>query len=289
MAIELLSPLLKIKINQKGAELCSVTNNDGVEYIWQANADIWPRHAPVLFPIVGKLKDDELNHENKSYTLTQHGFARDMNFELVASELNFCTFQLQSNEHTRSKFPFDFIFEVRFDLENSTLKTSYKVYNPSKETLRFSLGAHPGFNCSLLPEESMQDYYLEFESDNYKQTLLHNGLLSDEKLNLNLKDNKLPLSPSVFDKDALVFENNQINKISLCSKTSAHKIIMECENWPYFGIWSKKGCDKFVCLEPWFGIADNINSTKNFSDKNGLIHLSGGEEFKASFSTAFYQ
>ncbi|MBI2720627.1 MAG: aldose 1-epimerase family protein [Bacteroidetes bacterium] len=289
MAIELISPLLKIKINQKGAELCSVTNNDGVEYIWQANADIWPRHAPVLFPIVGKLKDDELNHENKSYTLTQHGFARDMNFELVASELNFCTFQLQSNEHTRSKFPFDFIFEVRFDLENSTLKTSYKVYNPSKETLRFSLGAHPGFNCPLLPEESMQDYYLEFESDNYKQTLLHNGLLSDEKLNLNLKDNKLPLSPSVFDKDAMVFENNQINKISLCSKTSAHKIIMECENWPYFGIWSKKGCDKFVCLEPWFGIADNINSTKKFSDKNGLIHLSGGEEFKASFSTAFYQ
>lgn len=288
MAIELFSPLLKIKIDQKGAELCSVTNNDGVEYIWQANADIWPRHAPVLFPIVGKLKNDEFIHEDKSFTLPQHGFARDMNFELVASELNFCTFQLQSNEHTRSKFPFDFIFEVRFDLVDSTLKTSYKVYNPSKETLRFSLGAHPGFNCPLLPEESMKDYFLEFESDNYKQTLLHNGLLSDEKLNLNLIDNKLQLSPSVFDKDALVFENNQINKISLCSKTSAHKIIMECENWPYFGIWSKKGCDKFVCLEPWFGIADNINSTKKFTDKNGLIHLAGGEEFKASFSTSFY-
>lgn len=288
MTIELFSPLLKIKILNKGAELCSVLNTNNIEYIWQGNKDVWPRHAPVLFPIVGKLKDDELNHEDKSYTLTQHGFARDMDFELVASELNFCTFQLQSNEQTRSKFPFDFIFEVRFDLQDSTLKTSYKVYNPSKETLRFSVGAHPGFNCPLLPTESMQDYYLELESNIYTQTLLDNGLLSNNKLQLDFVDNKLPLSSSIFDKDALVFENNQINIISLCSKTSAHKITMECENWPYFGIWSKKGCDKFICLEPWYGIADNVNSTKKFTDKNGLIHLPGGEEFKASFSTSFY-
>lgn len=287
MQKQLESTQLKVNINSFGAELCSVKNKNSLEFIWQANKGVWARHAPVLFPIVGKLKDNFLVYENIKYELPQHGFARDMDFELIEDSTGSCTFELKSNPETLKKFPFEFVFQINYQLIENKLITNYKVINPSHKPLLFSVGAHPGFNCPLLPNESFNDYYLEFEKNNYELTELDNGLRTDGKKKLVLTDNKLFLNKDVFSKDALVFENNQINKISLCSTKSRHKITLDSNNWPCFGIWSKSGNTEFVCLEPWFGVADDTKTNNELIKKEGIIELAPNAEFNSSFSLIF--
>jgi galactose mutarotase-like enzyme len=287
MQKQLVSSQLKVTINSFGAELCSVKNNNNLEFIWQANKAIWARHAPVLFPIVGKLKDNFFVYENIKHELSQHGFARDLDFKLIQDSSNSCTFELTSNPETLEKFPFEFVFQINYLLLENNLITSYKVINPSNKPLFFSVGAHPGFNCPLLPNESFTDYYLEFEKNTYELTELDNGLRTDVKKNLTLTDNKLVLNADVFNKDALVFENSQINKVSLCSSKSAHKVTLESEKWPFFGIWSKSGSDDFICLEPWHGIADTSTTNNELVNKDGIIELAPNTEFNCSFSILF--
>ncbi|MBL7920811.1 MAG: aldose 1-epimerase family protein [Bacteroidia bacterium] len=287
MQSKLISNDLTITLNHYGAELCSVKNNNGIEFIWQAQKDVWARHAPVLFPIVGKLKDNFFVYENKRYELPQHGFARDMEFEAFEKTPNAITFQLQSNNETKLNFPFDFVFQIKYILSGTELITEYRILNTSDEILFASLGAHPGFNCPILPKEEFEDYYLEFEKDNFAITKLNNGLRTDATSNLQLNNKKLFLKTEMFDNDALVFENSQINSVSLCSSRSSHKITLKCKNWPYFGLWTKKGNDKFVCLEPWCGIADHEATKNELSKKDGIIQIDAGKDFNAQFSLIF--
>ena len=270
--------LISISVNSFGAELVSLKKED-IELIWQADKTIWRRYAPVLFPIVGKLNPERKND------LTQHGFARDMEFILVEQKNNCLEFELTANEKTLTLYPFHFSLRIRYELEISGIKTKYIVFNPNNETLFFSIGAHPGFNCKRSEGESLQDFYLEFEN---KNTLiaekLSDGLLSGESYTINLNENKLTLSTSLFNNDALVFKNKQIAKVTLCSHKSKVKVVMECKNWPYFGIWTKKGSNAFVCLEPWFGITDNLSAHGNFESKPGILRLQPNSKFEAQFS-----
>jgi galactose mutarotase-like enzyme len=144
------------------------------------------------------------------------------------------------------------------------------------------LGAHPGFIV-----ESMEEYFLALEKDELLLSRLQNGLLSSNKEKLILKDKKLPLKKELFYKDALIFENSQINNVLLCSSRTGRKITMKCEQWPYFGIWSKKGCDSFVCLEPWYGITDTIDTDQQLKNKKGIIQLSPQKTFSCSFELIF--
>lgn len=283
----LISDKLTVEINFAGAEISSIKNKNGLEFIWQAKKEVWPRHAPVLFPIVGKLKDNQFIFKDKSYTLGQHGFARDHEFKLITANESHCVFELRSDANTKEIYPFDFFFQIKYELLGNKLITHYKVINPSEKTIFFSVGAHPGFKCPLAEGESFEDYFLKFESSDYQLTELNDGLRKESKTPLHLPTNKLTLSKELFNKDALVFENLQINTIALCSGKSAHKITMHCENWPYFGIWSKKGSDEFICLEPWYGIADLEASTHDLQKKDGILTLEAQKQFDCSFSVSF--
>lgn len=287
MSTTLTSDLLRVTVNNKGAELSSVKDQAGIEFLWQANPDVWPRHAPVLFPVVGKLKNNSFSFNNGTHSMAQHGFARDLVFNRIEHSTQHCVFELISNEETKRVFPFDFIFRIKYALTDNVLNTYYTVINPGSDILLFSVGAHPGFNCPLEINESFEDYYLQFENNHYELTLLSDGLRKHSKQNLELTNKQLTLTKNLFDKDALVFENNQINSISLCSTKSSHKIKLSCAQWPYFGIWSKKGANNFVCLEPWYGIADHENSNGIFSEKDGIIKLEPKGEFNCSFSLEF--
>ncbi len=287
MKHKLLSDFLEVSINFFGAEIESVKNKNGLEFMWQGRKEVWPRHAPVLFPVVGKLKDNSFVYNSTSYSLGQHGFARDLGFKLIATNSSSCVFELSSDAKTKEKYPFDFVFQIKYELVNSTLTTQYKIINPGQKTLFFSVGAHPGFNCPLLQSEQFEDYSLEFESSTYRVTELNNGLRKESKKELTLPNHKLYLTQELFDNDALVFENYQIGKISLCSEKSAHKITLECANWPYFGIWSKKRSGAFVCLEPWHGVADLETTDKDFTQKEGILKLKGQKQFACSFSLTF--
>lgn len=278
---ELTSTDLKIKINSKGAEVCSVIHK-GKEYIWQANSNVWPRHTPVLFPIVGRLKNNTYTHQGKSYSLSQHGFARDKEFKCILQEKNKIEFELTHDEETKKVFPFDFNLRIIFTAKERILSTSYEVTNPTTNELYFSIGAHPGFKT-----DDLNNYTLRFEEKQYQITVLSDGLLSDQKEKLNMHSGELSLDTTLFERDALVFENNQLDGVQLVSKNGTG-VELTCKGWPYFGIWSKKGCSEFICLEPWHGITDTVNSNGDISQKKGIIKLEGGKKFECSFNIRFF-
>ncbi|MDI1354042.1 MAG: aldose 1-epimerase family protein [bacterium] len=288
MNVQIESENLTVLVNHRGAELCSVKNKSLLEYIWTANKDVWPRHSPVLFPIVGKLRNDAYSYLSKEYRMTQHGFARDLDFDLVQHAANSCTFELRSNPDTKRNYPFEFLFQIAYLLEENTLSTEFRVVNLSPQNMLFSVGAHPGFNCPLLPGESFEDYFFDLEKSSYEIRELDNGLRLPNKKTLSAPHTKLFLSSSLFDKDALVFEGHQLNSVTLRSLTSHHSIRLDCAGWPYFGLWSKKACRQFVCMEPWYGIADQTSSEGNLAKKEGIIVLPAGEEHLCSYSLTFH-
>lgn len=285
---ELTSGSLSVKINSKGAELSSIRSKNGTEYIWQADPAVWARHAPVLFPIVGRLRDGSYEFQETRYELPQHGFARDRMFELLEGGTSHCRFELRGGPETLRNYPFDFVLSTDYSLSDRRLTISHQVTNPADQELFFGLGAHPGFNCPLHYNERFEDYYLEFEEDDYQTTLLKDGLRTDDKRPLRLHNRRLFLNPSVFDHDALVFENAQIDRIRLCSALSGPVLSLECRDWPFFGIWAKKGSRQFVCLEPWYGVTDHVDSKANLAEKTNMIRLGAGEAFTCSYSITIH-
>lgn len=275
---------LSVTVNSLGAELISLKSNT-TELLWQADKTIWSRHAPVLFPIVGKLKDNKFKHNNAEYNLSQHGFARDKEFTLIEQSETILEFELTANEETLEIYPFHFSLRIRYELNDATLAVKYLVFNPDKTDLLFSIGAHPGFNCRRLEGETLNDFYLEFKSNNHLTIeKLNDGLLSGETSIIKLDSGKLKLNAELFENDALVFKNTQIEEIKLCSTKSKQQIKLNCKNWPYFGIWSKKGSDAFVCLEPWYGITDSLNSEGDLTKREGIIKLECANKKEFNFN-----
>ena len=281
---------LSIKVKSFGAELSSVFSfKNNIEYIWQAEESLWPRHAPNLFPIVGKLKDGTFNYKNTDYHLSQHGFARDKDFICIEKTETKLIFELTASAETLNNYPFHFSFQISYTLNENCLKTEYKIFNPDNTDLYFSVGAHPAFNCPLTENEKFEDYNLIFPLKNQLIiNTLNDGLIKESTQIISLINNNLKVSKSLFDNDALVLMNSQIEKISLISTQTNHGVTMECENCPYFGIWTKKNSEKFICLEPWYGIADMENSKSNIANKTGIIKLEPEQNFNCSYTILFF-
>lgn len=282
--IVLLNNKLSISIDAQGAELKSILYvKDNTELLWQGDSAFWARNAPVLFPIVGKLKHDGFMYDNQFYQLLQHGFARDCLFEVAQQSSTAVTFLLKANEITVMKYPFLFELELSYTLKDEQIEVKYNVKNTDIKAFPFSIGGHPGFNVPFYTHEKAEDYFLQFEQQRYQLTELENGLRKTTKKELSLSNSELQLTPTLFDADALVFENSQINKVKLYSKNHPLSISLQCQNWTHFGIWSKKGDLKFVCLEPWMGVADSVNATDNIFEKEGMIILNPNEQKEMSY------
>ncbi|MGV3585755.1 MAG: aldose 1-epimerase family protein [Adhaeribacter sp.] len=276
----------KVGVKASGAELCSFQHKQtNLEYIWQADPQIWPRHAPVLFPVVGKLPGGKYSYAGKTYELPQHGFARDMDFELTSKKDNELIFELKDSEQTRAIYPFPFRLQIIYRLNENTLETIYAVQNPAETDLYFSIGAHPAFNCPLLPGESFADYYLAFEQpETQAHYLLEQGLLNGKTEPLLRNETKLPLSYDLFLYDALVFKNLASEKIELKNLKHNHGLSFEFKGFPYFGIWTKQPGAGFICLEPWHGIASSVGDTGELTQKEGINKLAAGEAFSCAYT-----
>lgn len=281
---------LTIKVNSFGAELCSsVFNESNIEYIWQANASVWARHAPNLFPIVGKLKGGQFTYHNQFYSLPQHGFARDNEFICVEQSEYHLLFELTANEKLMQNFPFHFSLQIGYKLIGNRIDVSYSVFNPDNTQLYFSVGAHPAFNCPLQNNESFEDYELVFPNkDSLIINTLNDGLITHHTKKVPLENNTLKVSKQLFDNDALVFMNQQIEEVKLVSNKSKHGVSLVSKGWPYYGIWSKKGTEQFVCLEPWYGIADSEAMMETFEKKTGIIKLEPEQTFNCSFEILLF-
>ena len=286
MNYEIKNSFIKAKIKSFGAELNSLQKIDeDLEYIWQGDSKYWNRHSPILFPIVGRLKNDSYTYQNQKYNMTQHGFARDKEFELVINEADFIEFRLKSDEKTLEIYPFAFELYLSYKLEKSKLIVSYKVINKSDDKMLFSIGAHPAFNWTLKEDEKKEDYFIEFEDLKQTKRYFLNDLgLLYKKEDLKIIDNKIPLNEKLFKNDALVFNDLNIKRVSLKSIKNENFVRLNFEKFPYLGIWSKPSGAPFICIEPWFGIADDENSIQNFEEKKGLITLEKDKVFSSFYS-----
>jgi galactose mutarotase-like enzyme len=282
--IHLANNILSIKINPKGAELQSVYHlQNQIEYLWQGNPEYWGKHAPVLFPIVGQLKDNTYSYYENNYSLPRHGFARDMYFELLKQEETSAAFILKSNEETLSVFPFPFSFQIKYSIHDNVITNEYCLQNLGDKTMFFSVGGHPAFNVPLVPNSFFNDYYLELEQfETIDRWPLQDGLLKTHSEPFLHNQKIIPLSYDLFSRDAVVLKNLQSKTICLKSNKTRHGLTMNFNSFPYFGIWTAKEAP-FVCLEPWHGIADSLYHNKQLTDKEGIIQLEAASTWKKAW------
>lgn len=279
---------LRISIHPKGAEIQSVVDvNDHTEYMWQADSDVWGRHAPVLFPIVGRLKNNSYSWKGKTYSMKQHGFARDHIFS-GAHDVSSAVFTLEANEETRLLYPFDFQLKIHYMLSERQLTVTYEVDNTGEEVLPFTIGAHPGFTCPIKTGEQLTDYVVVFDQEEYAvKHLLDDGLFNGSMKPVLKHEKTIAIDQHSFEEDAIVLHNLNSNYIKLLSTKSGKYIGMDISDFPYLGIWAKPGAP-FVCLEPWHGLADYTDATGQWEDKKGMIFLKAGERFKTSYKIDFH-
>ncbi len=278
---------LSVTVNEKGAELQSLQLN-GLEYLWQADAKHWSKHSPVLFPIVGELKDGKYIFNNKEYFLSRHGFARDKMFEAKQTSDSSAIFTLQSNDETLAVYPFQFTFQVQYEIKQHTLFCSYIVKNVSENEMYFSVGGHPAFKVPLEENLLYTDYIIQFNNNTIlKRYLLHNGLKGDGIETILLDEKKLHLKPSLFYDDAIVLKHINSNRIKLYTNKSEHGLTFMFEAFPYFGIWAAKDAP-FVCLEPWCGIADTVHHDYQLTNKEGINQLTAGQTWRRTWSVELF-
>jgi galactose mutarotase-like enzyme len=286
MVAIIINECLKVTVKSSGAELVSIKNTfTNKEYLWQGDPEFWGRRAPILFPIVGKVNGNKYRIDGDSYHLPQHGFARDMHFERIDQQDNTLTYLLKSNEEILKVYPYKFELTVTYRLERNKVIVSYEVKNTDDKNIWFSIGAHPAFNCPLEKNESIADYYLEFEkTENAEAFVLSDGLITEKKVPVLNGTNKLPLSTGLFDQDALIFKDLRSSVVKLKSNKSAHEVVLDYTGFPYLAFWSKKGGAPFVCIEPWYGIADRAGYSGEYKDKDGIKSLAKGKKFNSEYS-----
>lgn len=293
MKVTMRNKQLEVSIHSYGAEICSIRELEtNTEYMWQADPKFWKRHAPVLFPFVGSLKDKKYTYQNQTYSMSQHGFARDMEFRIVEQKEDEVWFELTSNEKTLINYPFEFVLQIGYQLEERSVTVVYRVLNPANKKLLFSIGAHPAFQCNYDGEDT---FYLRVNHTKklfayYIDQQLGVRLQQPEEVEFAYIDQEyayLRLTRELFSKDALIIEHTDISEAALCyhDKTPFVNVSFDA---PLFGIWSPANTGApFVCIEPWYGRCDAVDSCDDLTKKEYVKVLEGKEEFTCHYEFHF--
>ena len=277
---------LTLEIDAHGAEMKSLTDNrTGQEYLWCGDAAYWGRTSPVLFPLVGNYREKQSCFDGKWYSLSQHGFARDMDFELVSEKGDEIWFALEDSPETLEKYPFGFRLELGYRLQGRAVEVLWKVTNKNDREMYFSIGGHPAFNCPLREGEKQTDYRIGFDTCEplTASVLDENGTVSERTKVLELTDGMLQITDSLFDEDALIVEHDQAHKVALYTPEGEKYLEVKFEA-PLFGIWSPAGKHApFVCIEPWYGRSDRADFGQKLEEREWGNVLKAGEVFTAAY------
>lgn len=280
MRTNLSNNILYVEIDSLGAQLVSLKDIHGIEYLWQGDKKYWKGQAPLLFPIVGALRNDTAIIDGEKYTIPRHGIARTNEFRRTKSMTDSASFTLSSDFEIRKNYPFDFTLAVDFELADSTLIQRFTITNRDAKDMPFSLGCHPAFNIPLEENDKFEDYIISFPNDEDcdsptidPQTSL---ILTKERMTVLKNARSLPLRHELFYKDALVLENLKSRQVSLFSLSTGRGVQMDFNGFDYFGIWQSKNAP-FLCLEPWTSTATCDFEDDVLSHKRGMLILSPGE------------
>jgi galactose mutarotase-like enzyme len=279
--------LLSVAVREIGAELCRVRSmTTGMNYLWNADPDIWANYAPVLFPIIGELKEGTYFYDGDRFQLPRHGIVRQNPLVKLTDQTDSSlTFSLEYDEDSLLVYPFRFSLSITYALDGNRIVVQHRVQNLDDKTMFFSIGGHPAFCIPRHDHENYEDYYLKFEK---KETvsrwlLTDEGLLSGETEPVLHDSEILPLTHTLFNNDALVFKDLQSGKVSLKSIRSPEVVTVSFGDFPYLGIWAKPR-GNYVCIEPWLGIADSQNSDQQLMQKEGILKLEAGVAFNAAYT-----
>lgn len=277
---------LKLTVAEHGAEIKSLINKaTGEELMWQADPTFWGRTAPVLFPVVGNYYQKKSIYDNKVYEMGQHGFARDMDFDLVLAAADKLVFELKDSAETHEKYPFEFLLAITYTISGKTVDINWNVKNVNNSTMYFSIGGHPAFNCDI------DTYTLHFTKngspiDSFTANIIANdgsGCLSDETETHSLTDGTLKMSDELFSKDALIIENEQADAVTLVNPAGQNVITVTCPT-SLFGVWSPVGKHApFVCIEPWCGRCDRVGFNQILEEREHGNILKANEEFNQNY------
>ncbi|MGE8138384.1 aldose 1-epimerase family protein [Bacillus safensis] len=282
---------LLVQIHEKGAEVREVLDKkSGRHYMWSGDPAYWDRVSPVLFPIVGRLMNDQYKIGDQTFELTQHGFLRDVNFDLYEETEHTVTFQYESRGRHVKQYPYEFTARIRYELLENGLKISWEIDHDGEDTMYFSIGGHPAFRIPLVEGEQTSDYSLTLTPSTEHLPLqyeLRNSLIREKEKGIQLE--LIQLRPELFQHDAMIFSH--INRVSLTSG-AGHGVEVDLTGFPFVGIWSPYDQEKgtmapFVCIEPWYGIADREGTNGQYKEKFGIQTLEKNETFHAAYTIFF--
>ncbi|MDA45741.1 aldose 1-epimerase family protein [Listeria monocytogenes] len=284
--IKLENEVLLVEMKTAGAELTRIFHKDtGLEYLWNADSKFWGRHSPVLFPTVGRLVDDTYLVDGKQYHLGQHGFARDRDFQVIEQTENTVRFELDADEDSLAIYPYKFKLSIIYTIEKNTVAVSYEVENTDNKRIYFSIGAHPAFHIPLTDGTTFEDYYLDFGTEENLETLCLEGPYrsGDIKKIVDEPARYLPLSYDLFKNDALIFEALKQKEMTIKSDKTPHFVKVSFPEFPFVGVWTAKPGTPFLCIEPWYGIADGAGESVELRDKAGIEHLEPEAVFASEY------
>ncbi|EAD3287408.1 aldose 1-epimerase family protein [Listeria monocytogenes] len=284
--IKLENEVLLVEMKTAGAELTRIFHKDtGLEYLWNADSKFWGRHSPVLFPTVGRLVDDTYLVDGKQYHLGQHGFARDRDFQVIEQTENSVRFELDADEDSLAIYPYKFKLSIIYTIEKNTVAVSYEVENTDNKRIYFSIGAHPAFHLPLTDGTTFEDYYLDFGTEENLETLCLEGPYRSGEIKKIVDEpaRYLPLSYDLFKNDALIFEALKQKEMTIKSEKTPHYVKVSFPEFPFVGVWTAKAGTPFLCIEPWYGIADGAGESVELRDKAGIEHLEPEAVFASEY------
>ena len=285
--------LLEVELNPKGAEIIKIVGQqDGLNYMWRRDPILWANSAPILFPIVGALRNNECIIEEKTYTMTQHGFSRHNVYETHQSSDTCVEFVLKPNDEILKQYPYLFELKVTYTLKENRLECKSEVINKDNKVIFFQIGGHPAFACPLLEDESSNDYYIEFEENEYLEQKIidvaRKGMSRETKL-LFENEKRFFVRQELFNNDAIVVKNVKSKSVSLKSLNHNKSIRFIMDNFNHLGIWASKHVGGLIAIEPWVGHSDYVDFSGDFKEKEGVVALEEGNTFTCIFTVEVNQ
>ena len=282
MIYEIKNQALTVAIDTRGAQMQSIKDRNGQEYLWQGDPAYWPDRALNIFPYVARLTRGKYTLHGKEYSMDIHGFVCSCDLKAEKTAENKICFQLRANSITRAQYPFDFVYGVCYELDENSLKITYSVKNEGKETMYFGIGGHPGFGIPFEKDTVFEDYYLEFSKPcrPVRIGFSEDCFLNGEDTPFPLKgDRILSLRHNLFDEDAIVLKQ-MAKEVTLKNKKGTKAIAVSYPEMDYLGIWHAPKTDApYVCIEPWSSLPSRKNVVEDLKSQPDLISLEGGRTY----------